>query len=309
MAVFNNKLYLAFQANDPSHTLQVTASPDGTTWPAASQIANIKIGSDPAMTVFKGKLYIAFRADDPSNAVWIASSSDGVNFSSQVLAGQTMGGNSSPALAVSNGVLYYIYGANDLGNEMLVSASTGGSTWQGPKAYTGTQMGATGPGATAFGAGVSVGFQSNDSRHVLFVTNGITFTALNDRPCDTLGSASPATPCVAAFSTTRALYNAYTGPLYQVVRQSDLTSANIGILSDGYANATTQDTFCANTFCLITKIYDQTSNHNDLTEAPPGGQASGPGPNGHDLTAPATAVPLLAGGHKVYGSARVRLSQ
>jgi hypothetical protein len=135
----------------------------------------------------------------------------------------------------------------------------------------------------------------------LFVTNGITFTALNDRPCDILGSASPATPCVAAFSTTRALYNAYTGPLYQVARPSDGASANIGILSDGYANAATQDTFCAGTFCFITKIYDQTSNHNDLTAAPPGQHASGPGVNGYDFVAPATGVPLLAGGHKVYG--------
>jgi hypothetical protein len=34
-------------------------------------------------------------------------------------------------------------------------------------------MGATGPGAAAFATGVSVGFQSNDSRNVLFMTNGI----------------------------------------------------------------------------------------------------------------------------------------
>jgi hypothetical protein len=146
-----------------------------------------------------------------------------------------------------------------------------------------------------------VGFQSNDSRNVLFVANGITLTALNARPCDILGSASPATPCVAAFSTTRALYASYTGPLYQVARPSDGAASNIGMLPDGYANAATQDTFCAGTFCFITKIYDQTSNHNDLTAAPPGGQASGPGVNGYDFVAPATGVPLLAGGHKVYG--------
>jgi len=38
------------------------------------------------------------------------------------------------------------------------------------------------------------------------------------RPCDLLASA---TPCVAAISTTRALYRTYTGPLYQVTRESD----------------------------------------------------------------------------------------
>ena len=38
-------------------------------------------------------------------------------------------------------------------------------------------------------------------------------------PCDIYAAAG--TPCVAAHSTTRALYAAYTGPLYQVKRQSD----------------------------------------------------------------------------------------
>ena len=56
-------------------------------------------------------------------------------------------------------------------------------------------------------------------------------------PCDIYAAA---TPCVAAFSTTRALYSSYAGSLYQVARQSDNTTANIGILSDGYANAAAQ---------------------------------------------------------------------
>lgn len=118
-------------------------------------------------------------------------------------------------------------------------------------------------------------------------------------PCDILAAAS--TPCVAAFSTTRALYASYTGSLYQVTRQSDSSTMNIGVLSDGYANAAAQDTFCANTICTITEIYDQSSNHNNLTVAPPGGAASGPGPGGRDLPAIATALPVAAGGHKVYG--------
>jgi hypothetical protein len=120
------------------------------------------------------------------------------------------------------------------------------------------------------------------------------------RPCDLYASA---TPCVAVFSTTRALYSAYSGPLYQVTRQSDKTHADIGLLPDGYAKAATQDTFCAKTSCTITKLYDQSPNHNDLTPAPPGGAARGPGPNGYDVPAVANALPLTAGGHKVYGIA------
>ena len=38
-------------------------------------------------------------------------------------------------------------------------------------------------------------------------------------PCDIYGAAG--TPCVAAHSTTRALYASYNGPLYQVKRPSD----------------------------------------------------------------------------------------
>lgn len=120
------------------------------------------------------------------------------------------------------------------------------------------------------------------------------------RPCDLFASA---TPCVAAISTTRALYRTYTGPLYQVTRQSDKTRANIGLLPNGYANAAAQDTFCANTTCTVTKLYDQSPNHNDLTLAPPGGAAHGPGPNGYDIPAVANALPATVSGHKVYGIA------
>ncbi len=120
------------------------------------------------------------------------------------------------------------------------------------------------------------------------------------RPCDLYASA---TPCVAAISTTRALYSTYKGPLYQVTRQSDKTSADIGLLPDGHANAATQDTFCANTSCTITRLYDQSPNHNDLTPAPPGGASRGPGPNGYDVPSVANALPITVGGHKVYGIA------
>ncbi len=122
--------------------------------------------------------------------------------------------------------------------------------------------------------------------------------AVPPRPCDLFASS---TPCVAAISTTRALYRAYTGPLYQVTRRSDHARTDIGLLPDGYANAAAQDAFCAHTTCTITKLYDQSPNHNDLTPAPPGGAARGPGPNGYDIPAAADALPATLAGHKVYG--------
>src|SRR5215472_16452887 len=44
-------------------------------------------------------------------------------------------------------------------------------------------------------------------------------------PCDIYAAAGD--PCVAAHSTTRALYASYDGPLYQVLRQSDGKTLNI----------------------------------------------------------------------------------
>ena len=82
---------------------------------------------------------------------------------------------------------------------------------------------------------------------------------------------------MAAHSTTRALYASYGGPLYQVQRLSDQQIKDIGVVSGsaadagGYADAAAQDAFCANTTCLITKIYDQSPMHNDLTQPPRGG--------------------------------------
>src|SRR5690242_15279629 len=75
-------------------------------------------------------------------------------------------------------------------------------------------------------------------------------------PCDIY--ASGGTPCVAAHSTTRALFGSYSGPLYQIQRASDRTSRDIGLLAaGGYVDASAQVSFCSGTSCTITKIYDQ----------------------------------------------------
>ncbi|MEU6848880.1 alpha-L-arabinofuranosidase B [Actinacidiphila alni] len=123
--------------------------------------------------------------------------------------------------------------------------------------------------------------------------------AAGSLPCDLY--ASGGTPCVAAHSTTRALYSSYNGSLYQVRRASDSATKNIGVLSaGGYANAATQDSFCTGTACVITVIYDQSGRGNNLTQAPPGG-FSGPASGGYDNLANATAAPTLVAGHKAYG--------
>src|SRR3954447_14024013 len=123
-------------------------------------------------------------------------------------------------------------------------------------------------------------------------------------PCDLYAAAG--TPCVAAHSTTRALYAAYNGPLYQVKRQSDNAVKDIGVVAPagsdagGYADAAAQDAFCAHTVCWITVLYDQSPMHNDLTQAPRGG-FSGPALGGFNNLPIADMAPVTIRGHKAYG--------
>ncbi|MBV9548614.1 MAG: lamin tail domain-containing protein [Alphaproteobacteria bacterium] len=123
-------------------------------------------------------------------------------------------------------------------------------------------------------------------------------------PCDIYAAAGD--PCTAAHSTTRALFAAYNGPLYQVMRQSDGKKLNIGVVkpsgndAGGYADAAAQDRFCANTVCWITTIYDQSGHHNELTQAPRGA-FSGPAMGGFNNVPVADMAPASLYGHKVYG--------
>jgi hypothetical protein len=123
---------------------------------------------------------------------------------------------------------------------------------------------------------------------------GAARTAPGALPCNIY--AANGTPCVAAYSTVRALYRSYRGPLYQVTRVSDGATASIGTLrAGGYADAAAQDSFCAGTVCSISRIYDQSPSRNDLGVEGIGGNGS------PDVGAIANALPATVGGHSVYG--------
>jgi non-reducing end alpha-L-arabinofuranosidase len=120
-------------------------------------------------------------------------------------------------------------------------------------------------------------------------------SAAGSGPCDIY--AAGGTPCVAAHSTVRALYGAFSGSLYQVRRSSDNTTRNIGTLSaGGSADAAAQDAFCAGTTCVVTVVYDQSGHGNDLwyqgSSAVPGSSQSSP--------AKATSESLTVAGSKAY---------
>jgi hypothetical protein len=143
------------------------------------------------------------------------------------------------------------------------------------------------------------------------LTRAVPFPAMPPRPqgpCDIYGAAG--TPCVAAHSTTRALYAGYSGRLYQVKRQSDGKTLDIGVVqpvdspfpdAGGYANAVAQDAFCANTICVINVIYDQSAKDNHLYQAPPGPQFPGPAKGAFDTQPIADMAPITISGHKAYG--------
>jgi hypothetical protein len=118
--------------------------------------------------------------------------------------------------------------------------------------------------------------------------------AATELPCDIY--ASHGTACVAAHSTVRALYEGYDGPLYQVERLSDSTTKDVyPLTTGGYANAATQNSFCASTTCFITEVFDQSGHGDNLTVEGAGGNGAA------DHAAIATALPVVAGGHAVYG--------
>ena len=123
-------------------------------------------------------------------------------------------------------------------------------------------------------------------------------------PCDVYAAAG--NPCATAHSTTRALLASYDGPLYQVMRQSDGKTLDIGVVKPtakdpgGYADAAAQDEFCKDTYCWITVIYDQSGHENHLRQAPRGG-FSGPAMGGFNNLSLADWAPVWLNGHKVYG--------
>jgi len=122
--------------------------------------------------------------------------------------------------------------------------------------------------------------------------------SLDTGPCDLY--AAGATPCVAAYSTVRALSSAYTGSLYQVRRASGATQ-DIGVLAPGgFANAAEQDAFCGTDPCTISTLYDQSGHGNHLTRAPAGCYlAGGPGSEPSNESN-ASGRSLMVGGHRVY---------
>jgi non-reducing end alpha-L-arabinofuranosidase len=212
------------------------------------------------------------------------------------LGGSTsMGGQSGAASSASGGISAAgqtgsggragVGGAVDSGG----ATATGGRTGLGGSTAMGGSSDATGRGGSAgsVGAGGAT------------ATDGGTGTAgssgTSERPCDIYAAGN--TPCVAAYSTVRALYGAFKGILYQVQRKSDNATKDIPVLTaGGFVDSAQQEAFCANTTCTIPIIYDQSPKANHLTPAPGGSGVKTP-----DGPVDASKGKMKVGGNTVYG--------
>jgi len=162
--------------------------------------------------------------------------------------------------------------------------SSGGTTAAGGSASGGAPSG----GTTAMGGS---GGMSGSTSMAGAPAGGATSTG----PCDIYATAN--TPCVAAHSTIRALYGAYTGPLYQLRRASDKTTKDIAVLGPGgFVDIAAHDAFCSGTTCTISTIYDQSPNKNDLVKSPVAHWL----PNG-GVEAKAADGKVTVGGHQGHG--------
>ena len=122
---------------------------------------------------------------------------------------------------------------------------------------------------------------------VLKTDDSSTTTSLDgaeQRPCDIYAAAK--TPCAAAHAMTRALYSRYSGRLYELKRTATNATLDIHALGPGgLADVASHDKFCGTepeadappppavypslASCVVSKIYDQSGNGNDLLVAGP----------------------------------------
>ena len=113
-------------------------------------------------------------------------------------------------------------------------------------------------------------------------------------PCDILAAAG--NPCVAAHSTTRALFEHYDGALYNVTRP-DGSATSIGVVGPGgFADIKLHEQFCAKGDCVISHVTDQS---NCGGKCPPG-QGNNLGPrhklvnaSQHKITVGAARTPVF----------------
>ena len=133
LAVFKDRLWVAFIANDSGNNVLVCSSNlDGSFPPGNLDIQQASNGSAPSLAVCNGRLYVAFIANNSGQNVLIYSTGDGVSW--KPLNGKAgdnadihqASNGSAPSLAAFGPNLWVAYIANNSGNNVLVSSSANG---------------------------------------------------------------------------------------------------------------------------------------------------------------------------------------
>jgi len=214
LASFNGDLYVAFQANNSSHTFFVASSSSGTNFPTATGYSNILIGSAPALAVYNGSLYAAFQANDSSHTLFVTSSSNGTTWPAAWPISNVQIG-SAPAMTVFNGELYVAFRANDSSNDLWIASSTNGTSFSS-QAISGQSMGGnSSPAMAVFNGKLYIAYRANNSNNDLWIassTNGTTFSS-QLIPNQSMGGSS--SPALAVYNNT----------LYYIYEANDSTNS------------------------------------------------------------------------------------
>jgi hypothetical protein len=159
LAVFDNKLWIAFIANNDGKNVLVCSSNDGINWSANTDIHQASNGSSPSLAVFDNKLWIAFIANNDGKNVLVCSSNDGINWSANTDIHQASNG-SAPSITRFNDKLWIAFVANNGGNNLLVCSSTNGLNWS---ANTDLQQASNGssPAIAGFDGKLWIAFVAN----------------------------------------------------------------------------------------------------------------------------------------------------
>lgn len=147
-------------------------------------------------------------------------------------------------------------GATGAGGAPQTGGTTGATGGAGGTVRTGGTSGATGGTSGGTGGANATGGAASSGG-----TAGA--TGLGALPGDIAKAAG--TPFVAAHAMTRALFAAYTGPLFRALRDSDKQEKDIGIVAGtGLVDLAALSAHCSGTTCKVTTLYDQSGNGNDM---------------------------------------------
>jgi hypothetical protein len=184
-------------------------------------------------------------------------------------------------------------------------AGSGGAPAAGTGGAAAAGSGSTGGTTSGNGGAAAGGAETGGESGIGGTMGGAGGSAPVDGPCDIFRAGGQ--PCAAAYSTVRRLSATYAGPLYQI--RSDSSHENTGSggqthdvaqTEDGFADAATVETVCANTICTVSLLYDQSGNGNHLPVAKAGIIAAGPHAGMDDFESSATKGALTVGGHAVF---------